>query len=73
MKKKKTKIHLAIDVLRKALKKDPDYRIGWQANIAMAFVDEARRNKKEIRGSYKNVHKAANKAANTFLENLIRS
>src|ERR1035437_2751362 len=33
----------AVHVLTTALQEDPDYRRSWQANIAMAFFDEVRR------------------------------
>ena len=54
-----------IDVLRKVLKKDKDYYFGWQSNIAMAFYDEAKRNKVKI--SSVKLHEISNNAAKNFL------
>ncbi|MCK4359793.1 MAG: hypothetical protein KAW92_13840 [Candidatus Cloacimonetes bacterium] len=57
-----------LDVVRKALKDDEGYYIGWQSNIAMAFVDECHR--KGIR--HGKLHEAANTAAKNFLNLLIK-
>lgn len=60
----------AIDHLREALRSE-DYRIGWQANIAMAFKDHWSLTKKEegeTEGEY--IHRLANGAADAFLEQL---
>ena len=70
----------AVDVLVKKLKEDPGYRIGWEANIAMAFYDEfTRRNlspcdidqltNQELRDE---IHSIANRAADNFLNLLCR-
>jgi len=64
-----TEIQNAIKVLTKALKADPGYRIGWQANIAMAFYDEYQRQLgKKLPSDI--LLDVANKAANNFLDNL---
>jgi len=64
--KKKTQMDKAIGTLTRALKKDEGYRIGWKANIAMAFVDTYRQQKG--RTGYAKVHKIANEAAEHFLK-----
>ncbi len=56
--------------LIKALKNDPGVYYAWQANIAMAFVDEMRRSASR-RPAYKDLHKIANDAAKHFLNILI--
>lgn len=61
----------AIDHLRDVLQKDESYRIGWQANIAMAVKDHWHFNKKrdeETETEY--IHRLANGAADAFLEQL---
>lgn len=32
-------LKISLDVLKSALKNDPDYRKTWEANIAMSYVD----------------------------------
>jgi len=54
-----------LNVLCKALKKDKGYYYGWQANIAMAFFDEAKRNKVKV--STPKLHEISNNAAINFL------
>lgn len=62
----------AVEVLREALKTDEDYRIGWQANIAMAFKDEFWR----VCTTHQHldllddeiIHEIANKASDNFLQ-----
>jgi len=54
-----------IKKLVKALKSDPEFFNGWQANIAMAFFDEYNSS------GEKDIHLIANKAAEKFLRNLI--
>ena len=61
-----------IKTLVKALKKDESYRYSWQANIAMSFYDEVRRNKDICKVSHKNLHKISNEAAKHFINLLIR-
>jgi hypothetical protein len=67
----------AIETLSKALKEDSDYRMSWQANIAMAFQDEFERGAEFNTTPLTNVerdalHTVANKAADNFLNNLTR-
>ncbi len=59
----------AVQTLVKALKEDEGYRIGWQANIAMAFVDEHARRIEKVGEPLSNgeIHAVANEAANHFL------
>ncbi len=53
----------AIDALVAALKSDDGYRMGWQANIAMAVYDAAR-----LRGIEDDrLHEACNAGADNFL------
>lgn len=50
--------------------KDEGYRISWQSNIAMAFVDEVARYRRENNKTNLSrgvVHDIANKAAENFL------
>lgn len=64
-----------IDVLTDALKNDPAYYIGWQANIAMQFIDEWERtvNKGILPITRESIHLIANESAKNFLNLLIRS
>jgi len=65
----------AIDKLRKDLSEDKSegsYRHSWQSNIAMAFVDEARRSNIKMKVSRKNLHTIADQAAKNFLDSLIK-
>ncbi len=55
-----------LDVIRKALKTDGDYRYGWQANIAMSFFDESKRSGLKV--GTKKLHEVCNKAADNFLK-----
>ena len=57
----------AVEVLIKHLKNDPAYRYSWQANIAMAFVDEYDRSAND-----RHIKEIANDAAIQFLNNLTR-
>lgn len=61
-------------VITDAIKNDEGYRIGWQANIAMSFVDEFRRTLDENSDviSYEMLHDISNRAANNFIDLLIR-
>ncbi len=63
------KLSYAIERLQKALKEDDDYFYGWQANIAVAYQDEAARNKS--RDSVKFIHETSNQAAKNFLNLLL--
>ena len=62
----------AVQHLQNVLATDPDYRYGWQANIAMAFYDECM---KYLDMGYNlqkaDIHKIANDAANRFLDVLL--
>ncbi len=64
----------AVNTLAPALREDADYRLGWEANIAMAFVDAMGRLKAELgKKSSLNkseIHQAANEAAAQFLAEL---
>ena len=64
------KIKKAVETLCKALREDKGYYISWEANIAMAFQDEAYRQKS--RDSRKKLHEISNQAAKNFLNLLIR-
>lgn len=59
----------AIDHLISELKKDKEYRISWEASIAMAFKDafhySGHKHDSEV------VHEVANKAAAAFIDQLI--
>lgn len=66
----------AVDTLRKALKDDPEYYSSWQANIAIAFVDEFSSSRYGFGGLSEDeqsvvVHRMANQAADNFLKLLI--
>lgn len=64
------KIKKAIKTLIKAMNEDPGYRIGWQANIAMAFIDSEHNYRRKNFKGYLNrtdKHNIANDAANNFL------
>ena len=63
-------IQEAVKTLTTAFENDPDFRYAYQANIAMAFVDEARwhqerTGKKHL--SRQEIHTIANVAADRFL------
>jgi hypothetical protein len=60
----------AVKCVCAAIRKDKGYFISWQANIAMAFVDENRR--QGSRDSYRKVHQVANTAAVNFLNLLCK-
>ena len=63
-----------VDVLRNALKESDSYYYSWQANIAMAFVDEWQRTAEKggLPVTRESIHEIANKAAKNFLNLLIR-
>jgi len=61
-----------INKLTEALK-EPEYRRGWVANIAMAYIDEEEKyreenNKRRYHLSFQEKHKIANNAAERFLK-----
>lgn len=60
----------AMSVVTKAIREDEGYRIGWKANIAMAFKDEWDDDKRK--GTLRDVHTIANDAADRFLNLLCR-
>jgi hypothetical protein len=66
-----SKLKEAVEVLVNALKIDKGYRIGWQANIAMAFKNECYRYEE---GAFTEVdiHRIANEASNNFLNLLCK-
>lgn len=56
--------------------KDPSYRIGWVANIAMAYKDNERWYRQKTGKKYLNAmdkHKIANNAAEYFLDLLLKA
>jgi hypothetical protein len=60
----------ALQHLMGEMKKDPDYRRGWQANIAMAFCDAAHNYRGKSKRKYLtqvDIYKIANDAADNFL------
>ncbi len=62
-----------IDELVKELRIDKEegsFYYTWQSNIAMAFLDEYRRNEKKYK-NHKDIHHIANEAAKNFLNLLI--
>ncbi len=59
----------AVKLLTKELTGDLDFRIGYQANIAMAFVDACKDGIDFENVPYDTLHQAANDAANRFLTN----
>ena len=63
-----TKLSKAVKTLVEALKTDESYRIGWQANIAMAFKDEFTKTNPDLKStSDYELHIIANQASNNFL------
>ncbi len=65
----------AIAHLVMELSSDPSYRIGWQANIAMAFCDAVAQYRKRSGKKYLSaveIHKLSNDAANNFINLLCR-
>ena len=66
----------AVGFLVGKMNSDPDYRYGWQSNIAMSFCDCAYRHKKKEGKHYLSngdVHVIANEAANEFLNLLSKN
>lgn len=71
----KSKLQKAVKTFRKGLKKDSDFYLAYQANIAMQFKDEYSRKRKEKNYDYMNnedIHIIANNAARSFLDLLIK-
>lgn len=69
--KEHTILKECVDALCEALETEPDFRMSWQANIAMAFVDEWDKDKKTR--SLNDVHGIANLAADRFLTMLCQT
>ena len=67
-----SKLKDAVEILVQALKTDEGYRIGWQANIAMAFKDEYNRNRLKYK-TKQDIHTIANNASDNFLDLLCKS
>lgn len=62
----------AVEHLQKALREDPEYYYGWQANIAMGFKDEY--HKRTALGHHidgQTIHEIANDGARRFLDILL--
>jgi hypothetical protein len=58
----------AVKHITEQFKTDPDYRFGWQSNIAMAFVDAFNAEQCEVGAQMDvNVHRVANVGADRFL------
>ena len=64
------KIEQAMDVVMSALNKDPDYYIGWQANIAVAFQDAYAAENLKRKPTGMDIHHVSNVAAREFLDRL---
>jgi hypothetical protein len=60
---------LAVKYLIRALKKDPDYRYSWQANIAVCMQDAYDYANPEDK---KDIHKISNDGAQRFLDLLTK-
>ena len=78
MEQKTSEIAKAMKVITEALRTDEGYRIGWQANIAMAFQDEFNRTIEQDKSindktSSIPIHAISNKAAVYFLSLLCSS
>ena len=59
-------IQEAVEILTKAIGEDKELYYAYQANMAMAFQDEAKRQKS--RDSAKKQHEISNQAAKNFLD-----
>ena len=60
-----TDIESAMDVLKKAFEKDPDYAYSWHCNVAMACYDTIMRRSEGI--SHERAHEISNDAASAFM------
>ena len=68
-------IQKAVEKLQSTLKEDKQYREVWKANIAMAFQDEFKdyvENKVGRNKAHDHIHEISNKAADRFIDTLIR-
>lgn len=63
-------IEQAMDVVMANLNNDPDYYLGWQANIAVAFQDAYAAEKLKRKPTIMDVHRISNVAAREFLDRL---
>jgi len=73
--KKEFGVSEAVKVIINELKNDEGYKIGWVANIAMAYVDNERWYKNETGKWFltkKDKHIIANKAAEYFISQLCK-
>lgn len=62
-------IQEAMKIVTREIANDPGYKIGWQANIAMTFVDEMAANSEDKDPAHLEfIHLVANKAATRFLD-----
>ena len=61
----------ALTVLTTNLREDPNYKLTWQCNIAMAFKDQASWDKRTWK--WEELDETANRAATFFLDLLCRS
>lgn len=61
-----------LDVIRRALREDEEYYYGWQANIAMSFVDEYLKVFAADDILKDDLYGVANAAAKNFLDRLIK-
>jgi hypothetical protein len=62
----------AIKALAAAIKEDPDYRLVWEANIAVKFTDEYYRFNMFEDTSDTKIHAMARRAAANFVDLLIK-
>lgn len=69
-----TDVPHACGIVFKALREQPDYYQAWQSNIAMAFKDQFYWTVRDKVGNdlYVELHEIANKAAQNFLNLLIK-
>ncbi|MCP3685393.1 MAG: hypothetical protein GY861_22305 [bacterium] len=61
-----TEVEKAVRILTKAIKEDPDFYYSYQANIAVAFQDEAERQNSE--DPFEKIYSISNEAAKNFLD-----
>lgn len=70
---KSVTVPAAVMTLIEALESDPEYRVSWQANIAMAFQDAYAQYQNTVDEQHQvmsktDIHAISNEAANNFLE-----
>ena len=61
----------ALKIVTDTIKNDPELRMTYKANIAMSFKDECNRLGTKYKSKW-NIHIAANKAADNFLDLLCK-